>query len=345
MKYLHIGLILGLCVGSVGAAQPRAAAPENQLALHLSWGHTSPKRTAFYVKLVGDQVSVVNPKGEGLEPGDAWKDGARQTASGGGDVDGITATLRYGERTIKDLDKLHVLWRDLIAHSDPDTALRLKSDPSCHRDNRKLTVQLNREGTRGFSVTVEQLLQNKVFWVPSLDVLLSVGEKPVSFAEHQKELAPLKGKRILEQVQAEPEASYEQYIARWEDMGSPAYTHPSQPAPGHIVCLSWDSAIPKYGIDRGAGVWNDYGNPDRFRFWFDNGDYASGIKDAWKGQRLEDGLPVITTRWEKGGVGYEIQQFAYPLNGPPPERRGDIPMVLLQETKLTNLVPRPSRCR
>ena len=46
-------------------------------------------------------------------------------------------------------------------------------------------------------------------------------------------------------------------------------------------------------------MWNDYGNPDRFRFWFDNGDYASGIKDAWKGQRLEDGLPVITTSWGK----------------------------------------------
>ncbi len=337
MKYPHVGVILGLFVGIAGASQPRAAAPQNQLKLHLSWGHTSPKSGAFYVRLLGDRGSLANPKGEGLEPGEALKDGAWQTEAGGGDVDGITATLQYGDRTAKDLDNLQVIWRDLIAQSDPDTARRLKSDPSCHRDNRKLTVQLNREGTLGFSVTVEQLLQNKVLWVPSLDVLLSVGEKPVSFAEHQKELEPLKGKRILEQVQADAEATYEQYTARWEDMGNPGYVHPSQPAPGHVVCLSWDSAIPKYGIDRGAGVWNDYGNPDRFRFWFDNGDYASGIKDAWKGQRLEDGLPVITTSWEKGGVRYEIEQFAYPLNGPPQERRGDIPMVLLQQVKLTNL--------
>jgi hypothetical protein len=337
MKYLHIGLILGLSVANADAAQPQLASSGNQLTLHLSWGHTSPKGTAFYVKLMGDQVSLANPKGEGLEPREVLKDGAWQTEAGGRHVDEITVTLRYGERSVKDLDDLHVIWRDLIAQSDPDTGRRLKSDPSYHRDNRKLTVQLNREGTRGFSVTVEQLLQNKVFWVPSLDVLLSLGENPVSFAEHQRELSPLKGKRILDQVQAEPEATYEQYTARWEDMGNPGYLHPSQPAPGHIVCLSWDSAIPKYGIDRGAGVWNDYGNPDRFRFWFDNGDYSSGIKDAWKGQHLEDGLPVITTSWEKGGVRYEIQQFAYPLIGPPPERRGDIPMVLLQQVTLTNL--------
>ena len=266
MKHLHIGLILGLFVASAVAAQPQLASSGNQLTLHLSWGHTSPKGTAFYVKLMGDHVSLANRKGEGLEPGETFKDGAWQTEAGGGDVDGISVTLQFGERTVKDLDNLHVIWRDLITQSDPDTARRLKSDPSYHRDNRKLTVQLNREGTRGFSVTVEQLLQNKVVWVPSLDVLLSVGENPASFAEHQKELSPLKGKRILEQVQAEPEATFEQYTARWEDMGNPGYLHPSQPAPGHIVCLSWDSAIPKYGIDRGAGGVERLWQPRPFPF-------------------------------------------------------------------------------
>jgi len=91
------------------------------------------------------------------------------------------------------------------------------------------------------------------------------------------------------------------------------------------------------GIDRGAGVWNDYGNPDRFRFWFDFGDIAKGIASTWKGQSLRDGLPVITTVFEKDNVRYEVEQFAYPLNGPPKERRGDIAMVLLQKVKVTNL--------
>ena len=110
-------------------------------------------------------------------------------------------------------------------------------------------------------------------------------------------------------------------------MGSPPISIRSQPGPGHIVCLTWDSAIPKFGIDRGAGVWNDYGNPDQFRFWFGFGDIDQGIAHTWKGQHLADGLPVITTVFENDGVRYKVEQFAYPLDGPPEERRGDIEMV------------------
>ena len=46
---------------------------------------------------------------------------------------------------------------------------------------------------------------------------------------------------------------------------------------------------------------------------------------------------MIITRIEKAGVCYEIEQFAYPLNGPPPQRRGDMPMVLLQKVRVTEL--------
>ena len=85
---------------------------------------------------------------------------------------------------------------------------------------------MNFEGTKGFSVTADQLLQNKVFWVPSLDVYMAAGDVPIAFAEHQQELSLWQGKRILDHVRQEPEATYEQYKARWEDMGNPAYVHP-----------------------------------------------------------------------------------------------------------------------
>ena len=170
-------------------------------------------------------------------------------------------------------------------------------------------------------------------WIPSLDIFITAGENPPSFEQHRKELQAFAGRRVLEQVRSEPEASYAQYTELWEDMGSPSYVHPNQPAPGHIVGLTWDSAIPKFGIDRGAGVWNDYGNPDRFRFWFDFGDLTKGIANSWKGQRLEDGLPIITTTFEKTGTRYEVEQFAYPLDGPPADRRGDINMVLMQRLR------------
>jgi hypothetical protein len=80
---------------------------------------------------------------------------------------------------------------------------------------------------------------------------------------------------MIDELEREPEATYEQYKTRWDDMGSPAYKNPAAVAPGHIVCVTWDSAIPKFGIDRGAGVWNDYGNPDHFQFSFDFGELSN----------------------------------------------------------------------
>jgi len=184
---------------------------------------------------------------------------------------------------------------------------------------------------------VDQLLESKAFWMPSLGVYLTAGDAPISFADHLKELQAYKGKSILERVRREPEAAYDQYAGRWEDMGSPTYQNRHMIPPGHIVGVTWDSAIHKFGIDRGAGIWNDYGNPDHLRFWCDFGDLAKGIQESWKGQRLEDGLPVITTIIEQDSLRYEVEQYAYPLNGPPNERRGDIPMVLLQKVKVMNL--------
>src|SRR5690606_20710009 len=119
--------------------------------------------------------------------------------------------------------------------------------------------------------------------------------------------------------------------------GDPSYVNPQPRGPGHIIGVTWDSAIPKFGIDRGAGVWNDYGNPDKFRFWFGFGDIEQGIAQYWKGQHLKDCLPVVTTIFERDGVRYEVEQFAYPLDGPPANRRGDLHMVLLQKVRLTEL--------
>lgn len=313
------------------------AEPQASLRVRISWGHEVAEATPYSIRLVPATpgVTVSEPKSDSLEAGEGLVEGAWKTTAGAGDIDGIQFTLHYPEGAGHRIQDLHVLWADLIALSDPDTARRLAQDPALRPDGAKLTVLMNEEGTRGFTVSADQLREQGALWVPSLGVFLATGDR--SFAEHRRQLAPLQGKRVLDLVHAEPEATYEEFKARWEDMGSPAYVHPNQPPPGHIVCLTWDSAIPKFGIDRGAGVWNDYGNPDRFRFWFSFGDLASGIARTWKSQQLADGLPVITTVFEKEGVRYEVEQFAYPLDGPPRERRGDIPMVLLQKVKLTEL--------
>jgi hypothetical protein len=314
-----------------------AGESQRELKLQLSWGHGSEDVTPFHVSFLAEGMKIADISGQALELADQFKEGAWVTHAGGYDVDGVELTLRYPETSVRVTGNLHSIWTYLIEHSDDDTVRRFRLDPAYRQDSRKLIVQMNREGTKGFSVTLDQLLQNTVFWVPSLDIYLAAGDSPISFADHIKELESRKGKRILDRVHKEPEATYGQYTARWEDMASPDYVNPHQPYPGHIVCLSWDSAIYKFGVDRGAGVWNDLGNPDKFRFWFDFGDLSGGIKQSWKSQKLADGLPVIATVFEKDGLRYEVEQFAYPLNGPPKERRGDIPIVLLQKVRVTNL--------
>jgi hypothetical protein len=311
--------------------------PQEALRVTLSWGHRSSSTVHFSLKLLPDGVTVSDVAGDGLESDDAFREGFWETHAGGGDVDSLDFIVHYPKIPVKEVGNLHPIWNALLSESDSDTSRRLRSDPAYRRDPRRLTVRMNREGTRGFSVTVDQLLQNGAFWVPSLDLYMASGNPPVSFEDHQEQLLPFKGKRILQEIQDSPEATYEQYSVRWEDMGNPAYVHSFQPHPGHIVCLTWDSAIHKFGIDRAAGAWNDYGNPDRFRFWFGFAELGAALRQTWKGQRLAEGLPIITTVIEKDGVRYEIEQFAFPLNGPPAERRGDIPMVLLQKIKVTNL--------
>lgn len=310
-----------------------------ELKIRISWGHESPVAAPYYIRVAaGSGLKIQDASGYQLEAGEGLKADGWRGKAGAGDIDGVNFTLVYPESPAARLQNLHIIWADLIAQSDADTARRLRQDPAFRPDSPKFTVFMNPEGTLGFSVSVDQLLEQKALWIPSLHVFLCAGDSPRSFDDHQKELAAWKGKRILDRVKSEPEAGYADYTARWEDMGSPSYTHPNQPAPGHIVGLTWDSAIAKFGVDRGGGVWNDYGNSDHFRFWFDFGDLTKGIAGTWKGQSLAHGLPVLTTIFERDGVRYGVEQFAYPLNGPPHERRGDIPMVLLQKLKLTNLL-------
>ncbi len=310
-----------------------------ELKVRISWGHDSPEATPYYVRLAPSTsgLEIRGATGYELEPGEGLKGDAWQSTAGAGDVDGVMFTLVYPQPSSTRLQNLHIIWADLMAQSDADTARRLGQDPAFYPDSPKLTVFMNPEGTRGFTVSIGQLLMERALWVPSLHVYVAAGDRFISFQDHQKELAAWQGQRILERIEKEPEASYSQYTSRWEDMGSPAYTHPNQPLPGHIVGLTWDSAIAKFGIDRGAGVWNDYGNPDHFRFWFEFGDLTKGILSTWKSQNLKDGFPVLTTTFERDAVRYEIEQFAYPLNGPPGERRGEMPMVLLQKVRATDL--------
>ena len=131
------------------------------------------------------------------------------------------------------------------------------------------------------------------------------------------------------------EPTYVDFRRLWEDMGSPDYKNPHSVSPGHVICLSWDGSLHKFGIDRGGGVHSDYGNPDPFQFRFDFGEISGLATQSWT-QALADGLPVVTTAIAKTGIRYGLEQFAYPLGGPPSGRSGDVPLVLFQKLFLEN---------
>jgi hypothetical protein len=319
----HRRLALLLFVSIVPAVL--RAESRNEIRVQVSVGHTATASKPYYVRLTPSGGVQAN------DPG-AWK-----VTAGQGKVETKTFTLTYPVVDITPIQDMHVIWADLIAHSDAGTVSRLTQDPAWRADRRKVTFDLNPEGTSGFSLSIDQLIEAKSFWIPSLDIYISTGADPVSFSSAQTQLIPYKGERILDKAQAAPEASYRDFTEKWANMGDPAYAHPVQEGPGHIVGLTWDSALPKFGIDRGAGVWNDYGNADHFRFWFEFGNLAEGISPFWKSQTLQNGLPIVNTTFERDGVRYQVEQFAYPLHGPPRQRSGAIDMVLLQRVRMTDL--------
>ena len=321
----HLGRWFVLVVMTCCAPTTLLPQSHEELKVTVAVGYTSTQRVPFFVKLTASPgVTADGPQ--------EWR-----STAGAGHVEKQTYTVHYSKADIKPVESMHVIWSDLIAHSDADTVRRLTQDPAWREDKRKLTFELNPDGTRGFSLTVDQLIEEKNFWIPSLDVYVTTEEAPVSYNEVERQLAPYAGLRVLDQVKRAPEASYAEFKAKWADMGSPEYMHPVQEGPGHIICLSWDSALPKFGIDRGGGVWNDYGNPDRFRLWYEFGNLAEGIGPYWKSQTLADGLPVVTTVFEREQVRFEVEQFAYPLHGSPQGRQGDVQMLLLQRVRMTEL--------
>jgi len=318
-------LALGLFAIATIVPSIMCAQTTGNLNILVSVGHTTATRKPFYVRLrPAGSVEVNDPA--------VW-----QGEAGAGQVATRSFTLAYPALDIKPIQDMHVIWSDLIAHSDADTVRRLTHDPAWRPDPRRVTFELNPAGTSGFSLTIDQLIENKSFSIPSLDLYISAGSAPLPFLDAQKQLAPFKGERILDQVHVAPEASYRDFQDKWANMGDPSYAHPVQEGPGHIIGLSWDSAVRKFGIDRGAGVWSDYGNPEQFRFWFEFANLSEGIIPSWKSQMLQAGLPIVTTTLEREGVRYEVEQFAYPLDGPPRQRGGDLNLVLLQRVRMTNL--------
>ncbi len=332
----RIATVLRLTLALVGAGLGLVHAAEgdgSSTRVLFSWGHESPAKRAFYLRLSGSDVSISDLQLQHGELGDQLQDKEVQTQAGGGDTDEVSGLLRFTPRAIQASTNVQQIWRYLLQNTEVDAARRLRADPAMRPDPRRLIIQCDKSGARGFTLTVDQLLTQQSFWFPEFDLYVAVGDPPISLAAHQVNVSPQRGRRVLDRAMREPEATYSDFTARWEDMGSPSYRNPHSVSPGHVVGLTWDSALYKYGVDRWGEVRNDYGKEDVFHFrlsW-------PGSENSNPSQRLTDGLPILTTTFNHDGVRLEVEQFAYPLLGPPPSRRGDIPMVLFERVRIFEL--------
>ncbi len=255
MRAITFELVSVLALSGMILLSAGSAFADENASVHVSWGHRSPTNTGFFVRVLGEEVSLENFREEGCEPPDVISGNTVRSQAGAGDVDGLVFQIRDKSVAIAPITNLHSIWKYLVDHSDAATAGRLLADPGNRPDSRQITIQLNEAGTRGFSITIDQLQRNKGFWIPELDFF--VGLEGVTFTNTLHELEPFRGHRIQDIAQKGAEPTYADFTRLWEDMGSPAYKNPHSVPPGHIICLSWHGSLHKFGIDRGGGVHSD----------------------------------------------------------------------------------------
>ena len=239
--------------GTPVAVVPR---PIEHLKVRLSWGHRSAAAQPFRIGFLTNGVGVAQIAPDGFEAGDTLQGGVCETRAGAGDVDAVTADVSW-PKPAKPPRKPHSIWQHLLDHGEPGQVARLKDDPGLQPDAPVLTVLTAADGTRGFSIGLEQLARHKAMWLPEHDVFVTLADAPVDFAAH---LASLKGERVLDRVKHEPEATLAEWTDKWADFGNPTQPHHGSETEllgtkGHLTgFVARHGSIYKFGVDRWGRV-------------------------------------------------------------------------------------------
>ena len=304
----------------VGLGCPlRAEDAREKLNVRISFGHRAAEQIAITPQLVAGSpgVEVVAP--------------TKPLTVRAGTVDSVTAEV-FWKKPAQPPRKPQAIWQYLLDHSTPGQVARLTDDPGLQPDAPLLTVLTAADGTRGFSISVEQLARHKAMWLPEHNAFITLADAPVDFATH---LASLKGERVLDRVKHEPEATLAEWTSKWADFGDPTRPHHGREsdllgAKGHITgMVARHGSLYKFGVDRWGSVRPDLAFAHKFRFdplW---------PNCQWMGQRIVDGLPILVTTCEHEGQRCEIEQIVGPLSDTPPVRRGEILSVLLSRFRFS----------
>ncbi len=324
--------------GQSGAQVADDPQPKEHLRVRLSWGHKSAGVEPYRISLLTDVVQVNQIHADGLEAGDMLQDGVCQTRAGAGDVDAVTVEVSW-TKPVKPPLKPQSIWQSLFDNGEPGQVARLKDDSALTPDAPVLTVLTAADGTRGFSIGLEQLVRHKAMWLPEHDAFVTLADAPVDFATH---LASLKGERVLDRVKHQPEATLAEWTSKWADFGDPTQPHHGQEtellgAKGHLTgFVARHGSIYKFGVDRWGRVRPDLAFAHKFRLdplWPDW---------QWTGQRIVDGLPILVTTCDRQGQHCELEQIVEQIVEQPvaqrpgtPRKRSEVPSVLLSRFRFS----------
>ena len=321
MKMTTQALIM--CLFTTTLAATGFTESPDRLNVQISFGHRASERFTITPQLIAGSPDI------------KVMATAKTITVGAGVVDTVRAEV-VGQEPTQPPRKPQSIWQYLLTHGAPGQVERLKDDPGLNPDARVLTVLTAQDGTRGFSIGLEQLARHGAMWLPEHDAFVTLTDVPVDFAAH---LASLGGERVLDQVRRQPEANLAQWTNRWADIGNPIqWNQPWETSwlgtRGHLTgVVARHGSLYKFGVDRWGSVRPDHASPHKFRFdplWSDC---------EWKGQRIVNGLPVIMTTLERAGQRCEIEQFAVPLGSLPPQRRGEIDSVFFTQIRLAGTGP------
>ena len=156
-----------------------------------------------------------------------------QTRAGKGDTDGLDLVARVPARRGRHgVSNVHILWTDLIAASDADTARRLPRDPAFKTRAPALTDPAGR-GRHARLLGQHRSTAGREGALDSVARRVRHGRRRAAAASTHtcKRSRRARASASSIALRTEPEATYAQYTARWEDMGNPAYSNPQTARP------------------------------------------------------------------------------------------------------------------
>lgn len=332
-------VLLGLIAAIILSPEQLLAQDRNNnrqtLNLKMSFGLKGPIQKDRKIELSASVpgMEIAKMTGIGLESDDEM-DGGLSLTYGAGDIDELVSKISWEKPTLDSLkiyDRAH-MWEYLMEHGSPGQVERLSKDRWNIPDAPILAVRLNKEGTEGFSFSMDQLLENGAMWLPEQDIYITNADRPIDFDIH---LTSLEGTRILEAVNMQPDATFGQFKSVWKDLGNPLVYDPPwetkyMGTTGQItLTVAAHGSIYKFAVDRWGKVRPDFASPHRFRMdpiWEGS---------QWKSQSIENGLPILITDLEKNGRSMEMVQFAAPLGDIDAAIRGYIPSVFFTKVKIS----------